>query len=1378
MRSRLVGVLVLCGLAELGCGGGSAGKVETGDDGSAVRGHDAAISDRPLDLAVSSGDALADAGSDRGDATPGSDGGGGRDGAGDGIDVGIDGGGGRDAGGDAVNDQPRADGGPDADGGRVDGGADGAAPTCSDKLKNSDETDVDCGGHCGKCGADKGCLVAADCIFGMCRADHTCAACAAAADCPGTESECEHRSCTLGVCGIAREPLGTVLALQTSGDCKSRQCAADGTVAVDIDNTDLPDDRNACTNDFCMVGTPSHTTLPLNSSCGGLNHCNAAGQCVGCNVAADCPGADTACQTRTCSGQGICGFSFKAAGTKLTDPTAGDCKGLQCDALGNSVAVNDNTDLPVDNNACTTDECTAGTPAHRPVASGTGCGGTQVCDGANHCVACLSAATCPGTDTECRPRSCVNGVCGFANTVGGTAKAAQVTKDCKRVLCDGSGGEFSVPDLTDLPVDGNACTADLCNGSTPSNPPLGAGVTCGGTSVCDGAGACVACLTATTCPGGDTECHVRTCSAAHICGLRNTPVGTALASQVIGDCKKNQCDGNGSTQTINDNTDLPVDGNVCTQDLCAAGQPSNPPVASGTACATGLICNTTGSCVGCRTAADCPGADTACQTRTCSASGQCGISDVAAGMPVGAQTAGDCRSNQCDGMGNPKSVADDTDKPVDGNQCTQDLCTMGVPSNPPEPQDVACAQNGGTRCNGIAGTGAACVQCNSAAQCPGGPDNECRSRTCSATGQCSVVLTADGTVVSTQIAGDCKRSQCQAGAIVSVADATDPTIDGNACTQNLCNGATPANPPQPSGMACADNGGSVCNGMGACLHCNVASDCPGGPDTECHARVCTAGACSISFTAPGTRAAAQSPGDCLVNVCNAGNVEPRVDPTDVFVDGNACTQDLCTGGTPSNPPVASGTTCGQNGGLFCDADGTCVRCLSDANCDLSHDAACTKTHCVAGACVPVPEPANTPVADTAAGDCHGNVCDGMGAVMSVVDDTDVTVDGNTCTQDLCLGGVATNPTVTPAGSACSQNAGTHCDAAANCVPTFMVTRIGDGTSTTLTSVATPVFIEERFESDGALVRTISLPSSGAMPRPLTLSGTADSEGALALSADGHSVALAGYSAAATTAGVGSSASTAVQRAAGVIFADGTVDTSTTFGTTAFTGNNVRSAVSDTGARIWAGGNGTNPTRGVVFAPAGAVTSTVIETTSNSTRACEIVAGQLYCDAANGALGIFAVGMGLPTTGMAPITPLPGTTTDANGSYYAFVMLDMNGDGVLDTLYIADDRATATAAGPGGIQKWTLTAGTGSWMFAWASNAAAGTTGVRGLTGYASGSNVVLLATTASASPAPNAIVRLIDPGATTPPTAANITTLVPAVAGAVTVYRGIALAPR
>ena len=89
------------------------------------------------------------------------------------------------------------------------------------------------------------------------------------------------------------------------------------------------------------------------------------------------------------------------------------------------------------------------------------CGGSsssKVCDGANNCVDCLSASTCPGTDTDCHTRSCASGTCGITNIAAGTLIPAQTAGDCKKNVCNGQGTSGPVSDDLDLPVDGNSCT--------------------------------------------------------------------------------------------------------------------------------------------------------------------------------------------------------------------------------------------------------------------------------------------------------------------------------------------------------------------------------------------------------------------------------------------------------------------------------------------------------------------------------------------------------------------------------------------------------------------------------------------------------------------------------------------------------------------------------------------------------------------------------------------------------------------------------------------------------------------------------------------------------------------------------------------------------
>jgi hypothetical protein len=768
-----------------------------------------------------------------------------------------------------------------------------------------------------------------------------------------------------------------------------------------------------------------------------------------CTTASDCPGSDTDCAQRTCV-NGACGVAFTPAMTATSAQTPGDCKKNVCDGDGNVVSTNDDTDVPVDGNACTGDVCTAGVPSNPTLAAGTACaqGGGSVCDGNGNCVGCVDASTCPGVDDECQTRTCTNGTCGFSYTASGTAVSSQTPGDCKKNVCDGAGNVVSQDDDGDVPDDSNPCTNDLCNAGVPSHTPVASGTSCGASLVCNGAGTCVGCNTGTDCPGQDTECHTRTCNAGN-CGVSFTASGTPVSSQTPGDCKKNVCDGAGNVVSVADNTDVPADdGNQCTGEVCNAGVPAHPPKPLDTPCSQGggSFCNATGSCVACNTASECPGSDTDCHTRTCTA-GSCGVSNTPAGTPTSAQTPGDCQKNVCDGSGNVVSVADNTDVPADdGNQCTGEVCNAGVPAHPARPLDTPCSQGGGSFCNAT-GT---CVQCNTASECPGS-DTDCHTRTCSGAGACGVSNTPAGTPTSAQTPGDCQKNVCDgAGNVTSVEDDTDvPADDGNQCTGEVCNAGVPAHPAKPLDTPCSQGGGSFCNGTGSCVQCNTPSECPGS-DTECQQRTCSAGACGVNDTAAGTPTSAQTPGDCQKNVCDgAGNVTSVEDDTDVPADdGNPCTGEVCNAGVPAHPAQPAGTPCSQGGGTVCDGAGSCVQCNTASDCP-GVDTECQQRTCSAGACGVNDTAAGTPTSAQTPGDCHTNECDGAGNVVSVVDDTDVPVDGNQCTDDVCTAGVPTNPP-TSAGTTCSQDGGTTCDGAGNCilVPEVASTSPADATTPT------------------------------------------------------------------------------------------------------------------------------------------------------------------------------------------------------------------------------------------------------------------------------------------------------------------------------------------
>jgi hypothetical protein len=572
---------------------------------------------------------------------------------------------------------------------------------------------------------------------------------------------------------------------------------------------------------------------------------------------------------------------------------------------------------------------------------GAGGGGTGGVGG------CVQPSDCPGVDDECQARTCVNNTCGVDFTAAGTPIASQSPGDCLLAVCDGAGSVTTEADTNDPQDDSNPCTDDVCNaGGTTDHTPSALGATCGVGLFCDGNGVCVGCIDATDCPTPSNECEVAECNAG-VCGTGFAALGTPLASQSVGDCLLAVCDGAGGTTDVDDDLDEPDDQNDCTTDGCASGAPTHVPVTAGTGCGASLVCDAAGNCVGCNVPADC-GSDTACATQTC-VNNTCGVAFQPASHVVGLGTVGDCRDDVCDGAGNVVTAGGVNlgDVPAsDGLDCTTELCDPGT-TNPASGFTTAgtpCDDNGGAVCSGAgacvacvassdcSGTpstpfcsaGNQCVACLAPSDCPGS-DTECQTRTCTA-GACGFSFTASGTPLASQTPGDCQEVQCNGvGGTVSVAnDLDEPADDGNQCTDDTCSSGAPVHPALPADTACNQNGGDLCDGNGVCVECNDALDCPGS-DTECQTRTCSSGTCGFSFTASGTPLASQTPGDCVEEQCDgAGGVVDAPLAGDLPVDGNECTEDLCTAGVPSNPGVASGTACTQNGGVACNGLGDCV----------------------------------------------------------------------------------------------------------------------------------------------------------------------------------------------------------------------------------------------------------------------------------------------------------------------------------------------------------------------------------------------------------------------------------------------------------------------
>jgi hypothetical protein len=168
---------------------------------------------------------------------------------------------------------------------------------------------------------------------------------------------------------------------------------------------------------------------------------------------------------------------------------------------------------------------------------------------------------------------------------------------------------------------------------------------------------------------------------------------------------------------------------------------------------------------------------------------------------------------------------------------------------------------------------------------------------------------------------------------------------------------------------------------------------------------------------------------------------------------------------------------------------------------------------------------------------------------------------------------------------------------------LVVEQLGTGASS-LTSAGTPIFIDEFTTAGGAPVQSISIPSTGGSA--LTDTGTGTSDGSLTRSTDGSVVTFAAYNAAAGTASVASAAG--INRAVGVVTASGQSSLASS-SSSAFLGNNTRSAVSD-GHNYWATGTGTGSSGGLWYSAGGAA-PTQITTAGGNFRNVNIFNGNLY-----------------------------------------------------------------------------------------------------------------------------------------------------------------------
>ncbi len=539
---------------------------------------------------------------------------------------------------------------------------------------------------------------------GQCAEGHCVVECSAELSCPDDDNPCTTDACDIGEGTCDYVPLDGV---PTPGvveqlDCMVDKCVAGSPQSV-IDDTELPEDNNDCTDDTCTQGAPANEPLDVNAPCGagGAQFCDGAGSCGECNTGfADIQCSfNTPCETPTCIGH-VCGVQFVPNGdTNAPAQKTGDCHLEQCNGAGVQVSVVDDTDTPNDGNDCTANVCTAGVPSNPLLPANAVCAGVGACNALGLCKNALGAVCATGND--CGSGNCVDGVCCSAgscptcqscdlNSAGSCANLGSGVDDIGSCAgassCDGNGacksdlgvacaanGEC----LSGSCVDGVCCNAGSCptcqacnlNGAG-SCADVGSGVddvgSCAGTSSCDGNGACksdlgASCGAGSACLSGNCLdgvcCSTGSCATCLSCNLNGLGTCSTVPSgqDDVGSCSGTQsCDGAGVCKS--DQGAACAANSTCISNACADGFCCNASC-GGTcqACSNAKTGSPNGTCANVTTATDPDNecATVACYTGSCNGSGACGFG--AAGTPCGSSQScsGATQINQdtCNGAG-------------------------------------------------------------------------------------------------------------------------------------------------------------------------------------------------------------------------------------------------------------------------------------------------------------------------------------------------------------------------------------------------------------------------------------------------------------------------------------------------------------------------------------------------------------------------------------------------------------------------------------------------------------------------------------------------------------------------------------------------------
>ncbi len=402
------------------------------------------------------------------------------------------------------------------------------SPSCTDSVKNGDESDVDCGGSCHGCGDGKGCSAGSDCSSSVCASDKKCAvpSCTdtvkngleadvdCGGSCPtkcgidkscGSNADCASNTCDVITKKCILPPVtctdGVKNGQETDVDCGGSSCPKCGTNKVCSGGNDCT--SQVCTNNACAA--PSCTDSKKN---GQETDIDCGGSCATkCAVDKFC-GSNGDCQSSKCDGTTKkCLAPNCADGVKNGDETDVDCGGNcaiklctggLCTGEGKKCAVDQGCK---DHSDCQSNTCLfLPTPGDLLIGycvasctdnikdgdeSDVDCGGSC----ATKCAvdkSCGSNADCQSSKCDTSTKKCIAPSCtdsvkngdesdvdcgGSCSTKCAVDKFCGSNGDCQSSKCDTSTKKCLAPSCTDGVKNGDETDVD-CGGSCPTKCAL------------------------------------------------------------------------------------------------------------------------------------------------------------------------------------------------------------------------------------------------------------------------------------------------------------------------------------------------------------------------------------------------------------------------------------------------------------------------------------------------------------------------------------------------------------------------------------------------------------------------------------------------------------------------------------------------------------------------------------------------------------------------------------------------------------------------------------------------------------------------------------------------------------------------------------------